>query len=104
MCPITILNLWTTYDIQAGPLEGLGFGLGFNYLSERFGDNENTFTADGYFLTNAAVSYQRDNWRAALNVRNLFDIDSIESAGRTRLIGISPGEPFTLIGSFSIEF
>ena len=97
-------NLWTTYDLQGGPLEGLGFGLGFNYVSERFGDNANSFEADGYFLTNAAVSYQRDNWRTALNIRNLFDIDYIESAGRNRTLGISPGEPFTLIGSFSIEF
>ncbi|MEM9818137.1 MAG: TonB-dependent receptor, partial [Cyanobacteria bacterium P01_D01_bin.6] len=97
-------NLWTAYDIQDGPLEGLGFGLGFNYVTERFGDDANTFTADGYFVTNAAVSYQRDNWRAALNIRNLFDIDYIESTGLSRTFGISPGEPFTLIGSFSIEF
>ncbi|MBE7385520.1 MAG: TonB-dependent siderophore receptor [Leptolyngbya sp. SIO1E4] len=97
-------NLWTTYTLQQGSLEGLGFGLGFNYVSERFGDTANTFTADGYFLTNAAVSYRRDNWRAALNIRNLFDVDYIESAGRTRRVGIGPGEPFTLIGSFAIEF
>jgi iron complex outermembrane receptor protein len=98
------LNLWTTYTIQNGSLEGLGFGLGFNYVSERSGDNANSFTADGYFLTNAAVSYERDNWRAALNIRNLFDVDYIETTGTNRTFGIIPGEPFTLIGSFSIEF
>ncbi|MEM6840514.1 MAG: TonB-dependent receptor, partial [Cyanobacteria bacterium P01_C01_bin.120] len=97
-------NLWTTYDLQAGPLEGLGFGLGVNYVSERFGDNVNSFEVEDYFLTNAAVSYERDNWRAALNIRNLFDIDYIESASNSRGFGIAPGEPFTLIGSFSIEF
>ena len=97
-------NLWTTYDIQDGPLKGLGFGLGFNYVSERFGDTANSFTAEDYFVTNAAISYERDNWRVALNIRNLFDVDYIESAGRSRGFGISPGEPFTLIGSFSIEF
>ncbi|MEM6840213.1 MAG: TonB-dependent siderophore receptor, partial [Cyanobacteria bacterium P01_C01_bin.120] len=97
-------NLWTTYDIQDGPLEGLGFGLGFNYVTERFGDTANTFTADGYFLTDAAISYSHDNWQAALNIRNLFNVNYIESAGRTRTLGIGPGEPFTLIGSFSIEF
>ncbi|MEM1254642.1 MAG: TonB-dependent receptor [Cyanobacteria bacterium P01_H01_bin.21] len=102
--PENNVNLWTTYDIQNGPLEGLGFGLGVNYVSERFGDTANSFTADEYFLTNAAVSYKRDNWRAAFNIRNLFDVDYIESAGRTRTIGISPGEGFTLIGSFSLEF
>ncbi|MEM6521272.1 MAG: TonB-dependent receptor [Cyanobacteria bacterium P01_C01_bin.70] len=102
--PEHTFNLWTTYDIQAGPLEGLGFGLGVNYVSERFGDNANSFTAEDYFLTNAAVSYQRDNWRAALNIRNLFDVDYIEAAGTSRTSGIDPGEPFTLIGSFAIEF
>lgn len=97
-------NLWTTYDIQDGSLEGLGFGLGFNFVGERVGDLANSFEVDSYFLTNAAVSYERDNWRAALNIRNLFDVDYIESAGVNRTLGIVPGEPFTIIGSFSIEF
>ncbi|MEM0981118.1 MAG: TonB-dependent siderophore receptor, partial [Cyanobacteria bacterium P01_H01_bin.58] len=97
-------NLWTTYDIQDGPLTGLGFGLGVNFVGERSGDLANTFEVDRYFLTNAAVSYERDNWRAALNIRNLFDVDYIESTGVNRTFGIAPGESFTLIGSFAIEF
>ncbi|NER79550.1 MAG: TonB-dependent siderophore receptor [Leptolyngbya sp. SIO1D8] len=97
-------NLWTTYDIQDGPLTGLGFGLGLNYVSERFGDNDNSFVLDSYFLTNAAISYERDNWRAGLNIRNLFDVDYIEGTQNSRLSFISPGEGFTVIGSFSIEF
>ena len=98
------LNLWTTYDIQDGPLTGLGFGLGLNYVSERFGDNDNSFVLDEYFLTNAAISYERDNWRAGLNIRNLFDVDYIEGSQNSRLSFISPGEGLTVIGSFSIEF
>ncbi|MEO0539079.1 MAG: TonB-dependent siderophore receptor [Cyanobacteria bacterium P01_A01_bin.123] len=98
------VNLWTTYDIQAGPLEGLGFGLGLNYISERFGDNANSFTVDDYFLTNAAVSYRRNNWQAGLNFRNLFDVDYIQSTGNNRNSRIDPGEGFTVIGSFSVEF
>ncbi|MEM1280227.1 MAG: TonB-dependent siderophore receptor [Cyanobacteria bacterium P01_H01_bin.152] len=97
-------NLWTTYDIQNGPLEGLGFGLGFNYVSDRFGDNANTFEVDSYFLTNAAISYERNNWQAALNIRNLFDVDYIESTGNSRTSRIDPGEGFTIIGSVSVEF
>ena len=97
-------NLWTTYDIQNGPLEGLGFGLGFNYVSERFGDNANSFELDSYFLTNAAISYQRDNWRTGLNIRNLFDVDYITNATNSRTIRIEPGEGFTIIGSVSFEF
>ncbi|MEM0981576.1 MAG: TonB-dependent receptor [Cyanobacteria bacterium P01_H01_bin.58] len=96
-------NLWTSYDIQNGPLEGLGFGLGFNFVGERFGDNANSYELDNYFLTNAAISYQHDNWRAGLNIRNLFDVDYIESTNGNRFAAF-PGEGFTLIGSFAIEF
>ncbi|MEM8641054.1 MAG: TonB-dependent siderophore receptor [Cyanobacteria bacterium P01_G01_bin.54] len=78
--PETNINLWTSYTIQEGELEGLGVGVGFNYLSPRYGDNDNSFLLDRYFLTNAAISYQRDNWRAALNFKNIFDINYIDSS------------------------
>ncbi len=97
-------NLWTTYDIQAGPLSGLGLGIGVNFVGERFGDNANSFTLDSYFLTNAAISYQRDNWQAGLNFRNLFDVNYIESAENSRTGEINPGEGFTVVGSVSVEF
>ncbi|NEQ87929.1 MAG: TonB-dependent siderophore receptor, partial [Moorea sp. SIO2I5] len=97
-------SLWTTYEIQSGDLQGLGFGLGFNFVGEREGDLANTFELDSYFLTNAAISYRPNNWRVALNFRNLFDIDYIAGAAGDRLRSIDPGEPFTVIGSFSVEF
>jgi len=97
-------NLWTNYEIQNGPLQGLGFGIGFNYVGERFGDNANSFELDSYFLTNAAISYQRNNWQVGLNIRNLFDIDYIETSQNARNTGIRPGEGFTIIGSISVEF
>ncbi|MEM9153008.1 MAG: TonB-dependent receptor, partial [Cyanobacteria bacterium P01_F01_bin.3] len=96
-------NLWTTYEIQAGDLEGLSFGLGLNYISDRPGDNASTFTLDDYFLTNGVISYKKDNWRAAVNFRNLFDVDYIANAPNARS-SLIPGEGFTVVGSFSIEF
>ena len=72
-------------------------------MSDRYGDNANSFELGSYFLTNAALSYRRDNWRAGLNIRNLFDIDYIESSEGSRLSEINPGEGFTIIGSISIE-
>ncbi|MEO0827373.1 MAG: TonB-dependent receptor [Cyanobacteria bacterium J06642_9] len=98
------VNLWTIYEIQQGDLAGLGFGIGVNYVSDRFGDNANSYLLEEYFLTNAAISYQRDNWRAALNIRNLFDVNYIDSSEGTRFIENRPGEGFTIIGSFSVEF
>ncbi|MGD1936721.1 MAG: TonB-dependent siderophore receptor [Cyanophyceae cyanobacterium] len=97
-------NLWTTYEIQTGSLQGLELGLGVNYVGERFGDNANTFTLDDYFLTNAVIAYKKDNWRAALNFRNLFDVDYVANARNGRSGFVAPGEEFSVIGSFSIEF
>ena len=97
-------SLWTTYEIQSGDLQGLGFGLGFNFVGERQGDLANSFSVDSYFRTNAAVSYRRDNWQLRLNVDNLFDVDYIESTDNNRFAEITPGDPLTVRASFSYTF
>jgi iron complex outermembrane recepter protein len=95
-------SLWTTYEIQQGDLQGLGFGLGLFYVGDRAGDRENTFEVPSYLITNAAIFYKRDAFRAALNFNNLFDIDYFESAfNRLR---VHPGTPFTVQGTISWEF
>ncbi|MGV2830209.1 TonB-dependent siderophore receptor [Myxosarcina sp. GI1(2024)] len=60
--PENNFNLWTKYEFQTGSLQDLGLGLGFNFVGERFGDLDNSFTVDSYFLTNAAISYERNKW------------------------------------------
>ncbi len=102
--PENSAGLWTTYQLQQGDLQGLGFGLGFNLVGEREGDLDNSFKLDSYFLTNAAVFYERNQWRAALNFKNLFDTDYIAGASPVRERGNDRGEPFTIIGSLSYEF
>jgi iron complex outermembrane recepter protein len=97
-------SLWTTYEIQQGNLKGLGFGGGFNFVGEREGDLDNSFTLDSYFLANAAVFYKRNNWRFALNFKNLFDVDYITASGNRRSSNNDIGEPFSVIGSVSVEF
>lgn len=66
-------NVWTTYTIQTGSLQGLGFGVGVNYVGKREGDLDNSFQLPSYFLPDAAIFYQRDNWRFAVNFKNLFN-------------------------------
>ncbi|ACK67023.1 TonB-dependent siderophore receptor [Rippkaea orientalis PCC 8801] len=102
--PENSANLWLTYQIQDGFFEGLGFGGGFNYVDERFGDNANSFRLESYTLANAAVFYERDNWKFALNIRNIFDEDHIKGSENSRNNEIYPGEPFTLLGSISVKF
>ncbi|ESA33617.1 hypothetical protein N836_20825 [Leptolyngbya sp. Heron Island J] len=97
-------GLWTTYTFQTGALEGLGFGLGFNYVGERPGDLADSFRLDDYFTTDAAISYGQENWQLALNFKNLFDVDFIQGIPISRTRGIEPGDPFTVVGSIAFEF
>ncbi|WP_347404925.1 TonB-dependent receptor [Nodosilinea sp. LEGE 06152] len=98
-------GLWTTYQIQDGSLQGLGFGLGVNYVSNRFGNLDNDFEIGNYFITNTALFYRRPNWQLALNINNLFDANYISStSGSDRNTGIRPGEPRSIVGSVSVNF
>jgi iron complex outermembrane receptor protein len=85
-------------------LQGLGFGIGFTFVGDREGDIENTFELPSYFVTNGTIYYRRDNWRAALSVKNLFDVGYFESSSGIRARGGYPGAPLTVLGSISVEF
>lgn len=102
--PENSASLWTTYEISSGDLEGLGFGLGFNFVGEREGDLDNSFELDDYFIVNTGLFYRRDSWRFAINAKNLFDVDFIAASNNSRTSGLEPGAPFTIIGSVSVEF
>ncbi|MFQ4145910.1 TonB-dependent siderophore receptor [Chlorogloeopsis sp. ULAP02] len=99
--PFNQASLWTTYEIQKGNLRGLGFGLGLFYIGDRQGDLANSFELPSYLRTDAALYYRRDGFDAAINIRNLFDIDYVNySAGRF----VQRGAPFTIIGSIGWTF
>jgi iron complex outermembrane receptor protein len=96
-------SLWTTYEIQRGDLRGLGIGLGLFYVGQRQGNLANSFQIGDYLRTDAAIYYRRGRFNAAVNVRNLFDIDYVSSPGFDRLT-VNRGVPFAITGSISWEF
>lgn len=96
-------SLWTTYEIQEGNLQGLGFGLGLFYVAERPSYLGDEYILPSYFRTDTAIFYKRDNWKAAINIQNLFDVNYFDSINYGR-VSVVPGAPFTVIGSFTIEF
>ncbi len=101
--PEHTFNLWTTYKIQQGDLQGLGFGLGFFFTGERFTDNANTVELPSFFRTDAAIFYERNRFRAALNFRNIFDVENFTSnAGSSSFV--NRGAPFTVQGTISWQF
>ncbi|MUL38251.1 TonB-dependent siderophore receptor [Gloeocapsopsis dulcis] len=100
--PENSFNIWTTYRFPEGNLNGLGFGLGLFYQGERQGDLANTFQLPSYLRTDAAIFYERDQFRAALNFRNLFNVEYYESA--FNINRVFPGAPFEVQGTVSWEF
>lgn len=94
-------SLWTTYEIQEGSLQGLGLGLGIFYVDSRPVDNANSLDLPSYVTTDLAAFYERDNFRAAINIRNLFDETYFVGFSRNR---VSYGEPFTIQGTLSWQF
>lgn len=96
-------NLWTTYEIQEGDFQGLGFGFGLFFTGEREGELPNSnLQLPSFLRADAALFYRRDNWRVGINVRNLFDIEYYETA-QTRSI-IYPGAPINVLATVSVEF
>ncbi|PMB30724.1 TonB-dependent siderophore receptor [Fischerella thermalis CCMEE 5319] len=100
--PKHAFNIWTSYKLQEGELKGLGFGLGLFFVGDRPGDLDNSFEIPSYVRTDAAIFYTRDRFRAALNFRNIFNVDYFESAGNINRVIL--GEPFTVQGTISWQF
>jgi len=100
--PNNAASLWTTYTVQSGDLAGLGFGVGAFFVGERTGDLANSFTLPEYTRVDAAVYYNRDNFRAALNFKNLFGTEYF--AGSQSRTSVIPGVPFEVLGTVSWEF
>lgn len=89
-------SAWIHYKVSKGPLEGLGFGVGYVYQDKVAGDtgsglaaastpdnpipNQPSFYLPATELINATVSYRRGNWTARAFVDNLTDESYITSA------------------------
>jgi len=66
-------NFWSVYEVQEGSLEGFGFGGGAFASSDVFVSRENVASYAGWLQVDAVAYYKRENWKAQLNIENLFD-------------------------------
>ncbi|PSB23070.1 TonB-dependent siderophore receptor [filamentous cyanobacterium CCP2] len=99
--PRNTASLWTTYELQSGDLQGLGFGLGLVFVDEREARLPNTdVQLPSYFRTDARLFYRRDNWQAAVNIKNLFDVEYYNTQG----FFITPQAPLTVLANISVQF
>ena len=97
-------SLWATYELQQGQMKGLGFGAGLNFKGDRQGDLANTFRLGSYLTADAALFYKKDDWRFALNFKNISDVKYVESTFGLPGSANNFGDPFTVIASVSVRF
>ncbi|MBN4005605.1 TonB-dependent siderophore receptor [Nostoc sp. LPT] len=93
-------SLWTTYEFQKGDLRGLGIGAGMFFVGDRTANIDDPLTLPSYVKTDASISYKRDNWRAALNFKNIFNVKYYESNDYLTF----PQPPFSVQGTISVTF
>ncbi|MEM8596800.1 MAG: TonB-dependent receptor [Pseudomonadota bacterium] len=88
-------------------LSGVFASADVNYTGAYFsnGDINNTAAReiDGYFLANASVGYETENFRAQLYVRNLFDNDYLTTIDSS-LTRAAVGDGRTFGGELSVRF
>lgn len=68
-------GIWGKFTINSGKLDGLGFGIGANFVTERV--TFDTYTLGlklpGYLVADAAIYYSVDRFNISANFYNLFD-------------------------------
>ncbi|WGS18187.1 MULTISPECIES: TonB-dependent siderophore receptor [unclassified Bradyrhizobium] len=81
--PQQMASIRADYTIQQGPLTGFGFGGGVRYVGSSFADQANTLEVPSVVLGDAAIHYEWQGWRAALNVVNIADTIYVASCAGT---------------------
>jgi iron complex outermembrane recepter protein len=88
--------LWLEYLVTDGAMEGVSVGGGLRYQGESFADMANTATVPDAVVADAAIRYEKNGWRAALNVTNLFDKEYVKGCQGISVCGYGDQRTVTL--------
>lgn len=95
-------NWWVSYRLPAGPVKGLGLGIGGNYASDNKVINnisQGVFTLPAYTVLNASVFYEYSKFR--------FAVKSDNFTNQKYWIGyttVNPQKLRSVVGSISFKF
>ncbi|MFT3823136.1 MAG: TonB-dependent receptor [Chitinophagaceae bacterium] len=99
--PKHLVNLWASYKISKGKLQGLGIGAGGNYASENIITNDATpgqFILPEYTIFNGTIFYEKAGFRFGLKLNNAFN-KKYWSGWTT----VEPQMPRSVTGSISVR-
>ena len=96
-------TMLAVYEVQSGPLRGLGIGGGVRAAGERAGDSSNSgFKLPTYVVADALGYYKYESFRFGLNVENVFD--TTYYVGSVSQFRIDTGSPRRITGSLLVRF
>jgi iron complex outermembrane recepter protein len=99
-------SFWTKYVVGRGPLAGLGFGLGSNFVSERFGSivaaGAQPVVLPTYQLWNAALYYRTGKFQVQMNLNNLTN--RTHWVGGYDILRLFPGAPRHYLATVAYTF
>ncbi len=88
--------LWLNYAFQSGTaLEGVSLGAGVRYIGTRYGNDANTIDLSAVTLVDAAIRFEKNDFKAALNINNIADEEYVASCN----FGCYYGEGRSVIAS-----
>ena len=108
-------DLTSTGGLSINHPSGISGRLSYRYLGDRPANEDNSLVAEGYFLTDLTLNYDRKNWGINVFINNIFDIEWKETQFETesRLqnelnpvneIHFTPGTPLFLKAGLSLKF
>ena len=99
--PESSAALWSTYEIQAGPLRGLGAGGGVTYKGGIFLDTLNTQRLPEFAVVDLVGFYRTKHVDYQINVNNVADTTYFFT-GRNG--AGAPGDPLSVFGSIALKY
>lgn len=95
-------NFWTKFVIDRGKFEGLGFGLGGNFVDERVPSLNRGQRLPKYALLNAALYYSFNKFLISLNINNIGN--KVHWVGGYDYIRLFPGAPRNFLATVAYTF
>ncbi|HEX7759130.1 MAG TPA: TonB-dependent receptor [Caulobacteraceae bacterium] len=109
--PVNAFHLWSRYDIQSGPMQGFGFGVGYSYTSSRIPYTPTpqlpvAFTIPAYQVVDLGLYYAfMGKYNLSVKFNNLFDTNYYSSGTVTQgKVNVQPGTPRTVTATLSAKF
>lgn len=99
--PRHLYNLWTTYDLTIGAIDGFRVGAGLRARDKIFADMANSEAVPGYVVEDAMFGFFRPDWDVAFYVKNIANSTYFVTANGT---GGFVGDGRSYFGKASYKF